>query len=204
MKKSIIAASAASVALAAMPVVGAFAANTATDTVQITVQAACAIAATNANPGTYTDDITPGAAATSISGSTFEITCNDTGGWYLKAAGNGSSTTKTNMHLSGAEGETDDIQTGTTLSGGNSAWGFKFTSTGGTVANGYDGANGTWAAIPLSSANQTVVSHANAVSLGDSKDTVSVTYGVYAKESQKTGTYTGVVLYTLGSPFSGS
>ena len=191
----------ASVALAAMPVVSTFAASvdgtmTATDIVTVTIDSACSLATSGSalNPAnTYTANITPGGAGTEITGSTFTVTCNDAGGWNLKAVGTGDGSVTTSMY--GNTGTaSDDIITGTTLDGTASNWAFKITaSTGVTVDTDYS----DFAAIPSSA--DVVASHA-ATSLGSSKDTVTATYKVAAKIDQKTGAYTGKVTYTLAHP----
>ena len=116
MKKSIIAAGAASVALAAMPIVGVFAADgtlTQTDTVVVTVSSACSLATSGdsvtPDASTYTATIANGGYNTAIAGSTFTITCNDTGGWKLNAIGAGTANGDGTKMDSSTNVDADDI-----------------------------------------------------------------------------------------------
>ncbi len=198
MKKSIIAASAASVALAAMPVVGVFAADgtlTQTDTVVVTIDSACSLATSNTSGADYTATIANGAFNTAITGSTFTITCNDTAGWDLNAIGAGTANGDITKMDASTNTDSDDIATGTTLDGSVSNWAFKVAKGGTdssnvTLTTGYD----AFSAIPSASTK---------IATGTStagNATITATYGVGVSSTQSAGTYTGKVQYTLSHP----
>ena len=202
MKKSLIAAGAASLAVAAMPIVGVFAADgtlTQTDTVVVTVDTACSLATSGASvtptASTYTATIANGAYNTNIGGSTFTITCNDTGGWDLNAIGAGEATGDVTKMDASTNKDADDIATGTTLDGSVSNWAFKVAKGGDdaskvTLTTGYD----QFSAVPSSS--QKIATGTSTAG----KATVSATYGVGISATQSAGTYTGKVTYTLAHP----
>ncbi len=203
MKKSIIAAGAASVALAAMPIIGAFAADgtlTQTDTVIVTVESACSLATSGStlNPAsTYTATIANGGHDTDIAGSTFTITCNDTGGWDLNAIGAGTATGDITKMDASTNVDADDIATGVTLDGSVSNWAFKVAKGGTdagniTITSGYT----DFSAVP---ANSTKIATGTSTA-GNS--TITATYGVGISSTQSAGTYTGKVQYTLAHPAS--
>lgn len=206
MKKSLIAAGAASLALAAMPVVGALAQDgtlSRTDTVKVTVDSACSLATSNTSDAEYTATIANGGhkggetegTDTGIAGSTFTITCNDTGGWKLNAVGAGTATGNVTKMDASTNNDSDDIATGTTLDGSVSNWAFKIAKGGSDAANttittGYD----AYSAVPSS---------ATKIAQGTStagNATISTTYGVGISSTQSAGTYTGKVTYTLAHP----
>ena len=179
----------ASAALATLPVVGVFAAEdvkTATDNISVEVAETCTFE--SASP-TLTKDVTfnlsAGEKKEDEAGSTFKINCNDAGGWELKAKG-GSGTTLTG---SGA-GTGSPIATGSTLSGGTSAWGMKITSETADVQGGYS-------ALKEVPASDTIV--AQKTEATDEAE-VKTSYSVYIAGDQPADTYTGSVVYTLSHP----
>ncbi len=196
MKKALIA-GAASAVLAAMPIVGVFAADgdlSQTDTVVVTVDSACSLATSNTGAD-YTATIANGAFNTNIAGSTFTITCNDTGGWDLNAIGAGTATGDVTKMDASTNKDADDIATGTTLDGSVSNWAFKIAKGGSdasniTVTTGYD----NFSAVPAAS---TKIAKGTSTA-GNS--TITATYGVGISATQSAGTYTGKVTYTLAHP----
>ncbi len=203
MKKSLIAAGAASLAVAAMPIVGVFAADgtlTQTDTVVVTVDSACSLATSGSSldpASTYKATIANGGKNQNITGSTFTITCNDTGGWQLNAIGAGGATGDVTKMDASTDKDADDISTGTTLDGSVSNWAFKIAKGGTdagniTITTGYD----SFSAVP---------SAATKIAQGTStagNSTITATYGVGISATQSAGTYTGKVQYTLAHPAS--
>ncbi|MBR0467881.1 hypothetical protein IJJ53_03185 [Candidatus Saccharibacteria bacterium] len=202
MKKSLIVTGAASLAVAAMPIVGVFAADgtlTQTDTVVVTVDSACSLATSGSevtpDASTYKATIANGAYNTDITGSTFTITCNDTGGWKLNAIGAGTATGDVTKMDASTNTDSDDIATGTTLDGSVSNWAFKVAKGGSDAANitvteGYT----NFSAVPAS---------ATKIAQGTStagNSTIAATYGVGISSTQSAGTYTGKVTYTLVHP----
>ena len=198
MKKSLIAAGAASFAVAAMPVVGVFAADgtlTQTDTVIVTVDSACSLATSGSSldpASTYTATIANGAARAGdnpIAGSTFTVTCNDNAGWQISAVGAGTGTTV--AHMDASTGADDDIATGTTLDGTVSDWAFKVSgANGATIQGSYDG----YSEVPTTAA---VIAKGTTTT---TTATVTAAYGVGISPTQEAGTYTGKVAYTLAHP----
>lgn len=201
MKKRVIIAGAASLAVAAMPVVGVFAENygeAVVDQIQVTVNRVCNMTS-NVTPqrdgdpnGTYSKMVTPG---TLIGGngqswegtvSTMSYTCNDAGGWKVTAqgvAGVGSSEAQTALK---AESDGTDIVTGTATDGDTSNWAFRVTGTGASFTS--------FAEIP--GTTTTVASSADSVASG----TLTPEYRVWISPLQEADTYTGYVKYILSAP----
>ena len=188
MKKSIIAASAASVALAAMPVVGAFAAASditqAQDTLNITVGSSCTFDTTNA-----TNEYTASLAANELKiftekSTELKVTCNNTTGYTVKGAF---------IDLAGqTSGNEDKIAFATSApAAGSGTWAAKLTATaiGATNAtpNTYLSNNGT-----------VITSGVQSGTTGRSYDSATIQYAV-STGSQKADTYTGTATYTFAS-----
>ncbi len=208
MKKSIIAAGAASVALAAMPMVGVFADSSMTDTIQVTINSACTIVndnTTGADQGTpttanqYNVTMKNGQLRSDIGGNTgtgdtgggdntITVSCNsDSGtgaGWQLQAIGkNGSSTL-----VSGS----DTIAAGTNTTT-DSSWAYKVNKTAGNTVTFTSGYDNTFNGVTTS--NQLIAS-------GTGSADFTMTYQVFIDQDQPSGTYTGGVTYTLVNPAS--
>lgn len=206
MKKSLIAASAASLAVAAMPVVGVFAAtsNSFTDTLTVTVPAGCTLedATAGVDPGTYADrafsaEIPAGTfkelgnGFNSETGKTMKIACNvDNGAWTVTA-------TASNGALAGTVGaaltENASIAPGLATDGDTSAWAIKSNAS-----------NGTGASNPYAAYKAYEVDTGETYSTfltGSADATTAVTfnpsYRVYVSPTQATGTYEGTVTYTV-------
>ena len=172
--------------LAALPVVGVFAATgtTVTDTVQVSISSACSITSTNA-ANTYSATMTNGQLKSDFGSTTMTIACNDAGGWHVTAVGSGADATdKTAMN---ATGSGTDIATGTATSGATSNWAMKVSGTG---ATGFT----TFATVPSSATD--VAKGTTSVSGG----TLTTTYQVFISATQQADTYTGQVTYTLAHP----
>ena len=188
MKKSLIATGAASLALAAMPVFGAFA--DVTDTVILTIQSSCTVGQNTATTGAgktitesnavnsqlYTYDVDGSA------GGTLKVTCNDASGWNVKAVGSSTGSDKTVM-VPTASGT--PIITDTATSGATSNWMFKVAGTG--TVSGYQ----SWSKIP---ATATKVATSNAAA---SENAINTGYQVWVSATQQADTYTGSVTYTV-------
>ncbi len=187
MKKSIIATGAAAVALAAMPVLGAFA--DVTDTVQITINSACSVGGTTATTGagvTLTETMTNGSTKTwdadGTAGGKLVVSCNDASGWNIKAVG--ASTGSANTVMVPTNSGTP-IATGTATSGATSNWAFKVAGTGAVAA--YT----SFAAVP-GTATKVATSSDPASALE-----IDTGYQVYVSATQAADTYTGKVTYTV-------
>ena len=185
MKKSLIAAGAASVALAAMPVLGVFAieTDTVTDTINVTVSPSC----TFSQGG---DDATYSVTGTNASGvvnpvnnstnvHTFTVFCNKNAGYKVSA-------TATALNQSPAI--TANFAYAATLpsSGTTGAWHA-------TIAT--DDTSLTAAQLPAGGAATDVITKAGA-SDADGED-FTATYTAYIGTATPAGTYSGTIEYTL-------
>ena len=228
MKKSLIATGAASLALAAMPIVGVFAdtsTSTVTDEIVVTVPSSCAIITDNTDTdqgvgnethtdnkyavtmqnGELRDDIgTDGTEAAGFeNGSEISIACNDTSG---AQGGPSWSLTAQGGDFSGANGafvastEMDAAGTGTNIQ----------TS---VAAGSTEGTTSSWAMMVTGGTNVSILNSfddwhvipgatQNTVATGNGAVTavITPTYRVYIGTAQETDTYTGHVTYTLTSP----
>ena len=196
MKKSLIATGAAAVALAAMPALGAFA--DVTDTVVLTIPSACSVGQTSSTAGTGKTMSELNAengqvytfAADGTAGGTIKVSCNDTGGWMVKAVGSGDGATVDVMDASGSG--TDIATAAGSPTSGDSKWGFKVASStsGVSIETGYS----DWAAVPTTA--QKVASGTGAISEGQ----INTGYRVWVSTTQQADTYTGKVTYTVHHP----
>lgn len=171
MKKTLII-GAASLALAAMPVVGAFAATTFTDTVTITVSEACSLSRSSGS-GTYTATLAPNAVNANVGSSTLSAACNNPKGYTVKVA----TTALTNSTVSSY---TIPYST-TTPAAGTSAW---------TVTKGASSAT-------TNIANNGTVMETSAADTSTTAATQQVTYKVSTSNIQAQGSYSGTAVYTL-------
>ena len=222
MKKSLIATGAASLALAAMPVVGVFATATPagdiTDTLNVNIPAGCTIVNNNSTTGgdgtaphltnAYSVEMHNGQFKDNIGGS-----ANDDGDVpgtsdnVISVSCNSSSNTggETGWKLTavgaGTDGHktelynasaTDQIVTGEATSGDTSNWAFKVSKSAGAYATGYSDA---YKAVPATEADIVTGS-------GSAANAFTITYQVYVDQTQDSGTYTGAVKYTLYNPAS--
>ena len=196
MKKTLFAAGALTLAVAAMPVVGVFADpvadNSLVDTLRITNQVACNMtsehtagtAATTPSwssatgASTLTASIVTGQAYNNIGSTTLTVICNDTSGWKVSA---------TYGDLSGDHKADDKITNGTLGTGAHyvaTPTAVAGTSTGGSTGNTLGAAN----------AADVFTSTSAATGTGASFDMV---YGVQVDTSIEAQTYEGNVTYTL-------
>ena len=192
MKKSLIATGAASLALAAMPAFGAFAAVT--DTVTLTIQGSCSVGGAAGSSSTVGKTITEANAVNShlytydadgSAGGVLKVSCNAANGWQVKAQGAGTGTPVTSMAASGSG---TPIVTGTAESGATSNWAFKIAASSPvTVADAYK----NFAAVPATPTK--VASGSAAISEG----TINTGYQVWVSATQQADTYTGKVTYTV-------
>lgn len=202
MKKTLMVASAASLAVAAMPMAGVFAetyGEAVVDEVRVSVNKVCNIRSggtvdtpsydgaefsTTVTPGTLIGE--GGQAWASGTPTTLYYNCNDTGGWKITAEGvdvNGNSSTD----LVPGDNTSTPIATGTATSGDVSNWAFKVTGDG--AVSDYTSFTG----VPVSA---TVASSSESVSSGE----LTPVYRVWVSQGQEADTYTGYVKYILSSP----
>lgn len=169
MKKTMIA-GAASIALAAMPVVGAFAATSVTDTITANVTDSCSFNRT-AGEGTYATSILPNAIAENFASSSFAVTCNF-----------------------GAEGKDINVTaTFTDLVSGDNTIPYA----GGALAAGTAGWNA--AAGEFSTGATPIADNGNLIDVTAATEdqTATVWYSVATADDQATGAYKGYATYTL-------
>ena len=188
MKKSLIATGVASLALAAMPIVGAFAANSTsfTDNLSVTVNSGCTLENGGNTDGTYVDRsfskniavgnyaVLEGSAATDTAAIT--IKCNTTSG-TVTVTSSGDTT------LTG-ETDTNTIATGAATSGSASNWAIK--------SNATNAATDPYAAYKAHVPGTFLTATASA-----SGTTFNPSYQVYVAQGQAPDTYTGAVTYTV-------
>ena len=175
MKKLAIAAS--SVALAAMPVVGAFAANlSTTDKLTVTVGSGCAMV-TRAQQTAAFGNVAPGDSGNPQSTSAMTISCN--GAWKVTPSTEGlASSDKTT--ITSANPNDKGSQFFLALAPGNTDGG-----NGGTISNAFSSATGIDGKKVVSG-----TAAANAV-------TLTPTYTINIGGAQEAGSYEGIVTYTL-------
>lgn len=196
MKKSLIATGAAAVALAAMPVVGAFA--DVIDVVEITISSSCGVNSDTAStPGTgqtFTAQMTNSDThewAPDGTGGELYITCNDASGWNVTAQGYTNDTAGTTTMKPTGSGTA--IPTGTTLDGTVSAWAFKVADgdTGAELVSAY---STNYAQIP---ATATRVAYKSGTPV--SQGLIYTGYKVSTSATQQADTYTGKVKYVVSA-----
>ncbi len=200
MNKKVITAGAASLVLAAMPIVGTFAdqdLTTVTDNITLTVTDSCTLGAQTAD-GTSMNAVTHEfigkGSIDNLTGSKFDIVCNGQNGWKLDAVGAGTGggavTDLYNTEASHAIPSAGSI----TIDEEHSNWGFKLSSEdslSSTIESGYNGTEPAFAAIP---ATATTVAQTDTPLVAGS---IQVTYGISDDGDAPEGTYTGAVKYTL-------
>ena len=179
MKKSIIAAGAASVALAAMPVVGVFAAvsDTVEDTISVSIDSSCTFSA-GGTDASYEFQGTNGSAAT-ITGSNqhaFTVFCNNNSGYTVAATAENLTGTNGSFAYTGGDNPT--------LTGDAGLWHAQFTSTDVTVAQ-----------IAVNETSGTIYTK-NAASSA-SGESFTAAYSVYVGNTTPAGTYSGTIEYTI-------
>ena len=170
MKKSIVA-SAASLVLAAMPVVGVFAADpeAVVDTLTVTVNESCTFEHDTGNNGSFTHAMTAGSLNDNFGSSTLKAACNNGKGYTIGAV-------FTSLAHTGNAGEAI-AYSATTPTAGSGTWTASVNSsniaaTDGTIAN-------TNTQDPAAGSTYTVL------------------YKVSLHDDQAQGTYTGTATYTL-------
>lgn len=191
MKKAIIA-GAASAVLAAMPVLGAFAAqqSSVTDTITLTVSPTCKMEA-DAAANTYdlgTSTVAHEYAA--VTGTPMTITCNAQAGWTLTATANALT----------ASGTDQTIPFGAYATTGESVWSASFALSGNdtdnaSIATGFNDYTAT-------SASNAVIVSANGEA-GKKKAVsglvITPSYKAYGAAHQAAGSYSGTIVYTFNN-----
>ncbi len=187
MKKSIIAAGAASIALAAMPIMGVFAEDdtSSTDTIQVTVSPSCTFSqgggdATYSATGTNASGVV-NPANNSSNVHTFTVFCNNNTGYKVSA-------TATALNTNPAISANFAYAATLPSSGTTGAWHA-------TVATEDTGL--TAAQLTAGDTATDIITKAGA-SDADGED-FTVTYSAYIGTATPAGTYSGTIAYTLAA-----
>ena len=189
MKKAIIAAGASAV-LAAMPVVGVFAAQQAnvTDTVNLTVTSTCKMEADAATGSYNLGSSTVAHEYAAVTGTPMTITCNDQAGWSITATANSLTATGTDQ----------TIPFGAYATNGESVWSAAIAKSGNDTSNA-NIATG-WDDFSAASASSTTIISADGET-GTKKAVsgliITPSYKAYGAAHQAAGTYSGTIQYTF-------
>ena len=182
MKKSIIAAGAASAVLAAMPMAGVFALSTGpyTDTLTLTIEDTCEFVrttsgahASGADGGSWSSDtlsktVVAGNTYAELGTSSFHVTCNNTDGYTVTMAAEDLENADNDTIPYAAAAVTTDSSTYSASKDGNTTY----------------------------LANNGIVSEANQPTASAGVN-FTITYGAGIKDGQAAGEYTGDIVYTF-------
>ncbi|MDO4508159.1 MAG: hypothetical protein Q4B65_02120 [Candidatus Saccharibacteria bacterium] len=185
MKKALIA-GAASLAMAAMPVVGVFAVDQ-TDTLKVTIDSSCSVKNITHDNGsdevgkwsgdTLSGTLSAGAYDNNFGSTSMTVVCNNSAGWQVTA---------TTSDLVNAKN--DKISPVANLSAGTTGYNWTVSQDDGTGLTIPTGAQGAAAEDSVASYNKPTD--------GNGK-TFTVTYGISLANDVAAGTYSGTVAYTL-------
>lgn len=201
----------ASVALAAMPVMGVFATDitSITDTLEITVEATCTFNTADssvASNASYSATVANGAVASFNSGANthkFNVFCNDTDGWKVTAGSPNDLTPPaahtTNLHKITYQNSAIPAAGGGTKEG---AWTATVSGTG--VTEGLSGLVTTGGVnyIKAATTGETPVAGGGIIATNNAStdgSTFTVTYAAYVGTETAADTYTGTIGYTLAA-----
>ena len=212
MKKSLLVTGATSLAVAALPVVGVFAANSQsfTDNIKVTVPTGCTMEIdSTVDDGDYADrefEIQIPAGSYKVFGdgtseatdddddSTITIACNASESgkdWVVKATA--SDNGETQNRKVGLFNGNEVIEPGTDDSGDTSAWAMKIDVTDGNTTPVHTNAFSDWSAVP--SVAETEVLRAPTTSVA--AISFRPVYRVFVAPDQAPGDYEGEVVYTI-------
>ena len=163
------------------------------DTIRITVPTSCTLNSTLDTA--HTANMTPGQYKTDIGTTTFQVLCNDPGGFDVYAIGYSNDTYGTTTMINSSD-STIYFDTGTGQSG-NSQWAMKLTPVTGTYAPTIQNGFNNYHVVPTT---YTKVATFASNTDGTVGSKVQSTYAVYVSTSQIAGTYTGKVRYTIVHP----
>lgn len=201
MKKTLIA-GAASVALAAMPVVGVFATGSQEDTIVVGISESCTIAlaagghadGTDTVKGTWgagsdvnklSGSVANGSASNNFGSSTLTISCNKSSGFNVAAAA--TALVASTVTEPGTSNKVT-IPLNASFSGSQSGWAYKVENSG--LSAGITNNTASWSAT---ASNASLVSGTAPINNGS----FTVTYGVGVDTTQPADTYTGSITYTI-------
>ncbi len=183
----------ATLALAAVPVVGVFAATEGSfkDSITVTVEGGCTLEVSGGTAGSYADrtfsatiaagtaEVLTGVETTSTAASAMEVTCNVPSpgqAWAITATADNSGT------LVGSQSSEHVIPSGTATSGTTSSFAYSINS------------GSSWLAVPTT-ANAAITS---GTTVAGTPTTFNPQYRVYVAPGQAPDTYNGGVTYTIG------
>ena len=202
MKKTLIA-GAASVALAAMPVVGVFATGSQEDTIVVGISESCNIAlaanghvdgtdtvkgtwgTTGSAVNTLSGSVANGSASNNFGSTTLTISCNKSSGFNVAASA--TALEAANVTEPGTENKVT-IPLNASFSGSQSGWAYKVENSG--LSAGITNNTASWSAT---ASNASLVSGTAPINNGS----FTVTYGVGVDTTQPADTYTGSITYTI-------
>lgn len=211
--------------IALLPVAGAFADDAATDVksvteqVEVTVQSSCTFNSTGAVGGTAMNTAYNYAPVTIANGAykntedvgggnwttTYNVYCNDNGGWEVFAVGSSTPKAKSTSGESAVNAMTpaslageEAIATGTATSGDTANWAMKVTKDAGAAASvSIINSFNAYSTVP---ATETKVVKSTASTTTAGASTFATGYQVYIGNTTKADTYTGKVTYRLAHP----
>ena len=195
----------ASAVLAALPVVGVFAATSTSfvDSLSVTVSSGCTMEKDGGTAGVYDTDRSftaniatgntgylNGDGGSNLAGPQIDVTCNVASGtwtvtYMVNASGSPASSASTN--LVGTTDSNKTIPAGTATSGSASAWRIKSNAVGASTNNftNYTAPQGSGTFISGNGSTSATM-------------TFNPSYEVYVGTAQAPDTYTGTVTYTIG------
>ena len=184
--------------------------DSAVDVVEIKIPVSCSLTGTGMN--THTATINNGQYNSAIGTTTLKAFCNDDEGFAIYAIGYTDNEDGKNVLTDHNISNTNDIVTGTAISGNTSNWAMKLTATSGTFAPIIAGSStdtmkaqgdpdfSTFQAVPSNYAK--VAYRLSSTDLGTNAEgsVLTTTYQTYISPTQSAGTYNGQVKYTLVHP----
>ena len=167
------------------------------DTVTVTVPISCTLS--SAVDTAHTASIPNSTYRSDIGTTTFTVFCNDNNGYSVYAAGYSNNEHGNTVMLSSDGDVSSNIATGIATSGNASNWAMKLNPVASTYAptieNGFD----SYHVVPTT---YTKVATFPSITDTDTGSSFQSTYQVYISGTQKAGTYTGKVRYTIVHPAS--
>ncbi len=191
----------ASAVLAAMPVVGVFAAsgNSFTDSLEVNVIGGCTLEEDGGTAGDYSHNDREFSAVNVTPGSTVYLNATDatTGpsGGHVTISCNTSDSSKVwtvDVAVTGLTSGANTIGGSAATSGATSGWAIKSNATGTTASNPF--------ANYRAAASETFLTGTAAAVSNDNHVTFNPSYQVYVAPSQPAGTYEGTAVYTITLP----
>lgn len=176
---------------------GAYAENSAVDSVTVTIPVSCSITGTLGSAHTATTEI--GTYTENIGETTFNVLCNDANGFAVYAVGFSDDTEGNTIMKPSVLPAVNGIATGTATSGNTSNWAMKLTAVSGTYAPTLETGFNNYHVV---SSELTKVASMASNTDATSGSSFKSTYAVFVSQAQPADTYTGKVKYTVVHPAS--